>query len=153
MNFCKDILNDNKGVFSVFDGILAISLVFILLLSFSAIVNIDNYSLSYEIADFKSSNDVLQLMNTKFDENSYSILENIVFTIENTDNSYESRKKIAIICEEFLNNTIPNNGYLFVENNNLNDPIITSKGDISSASNISSATRTVGNYSFTLYIF
>lgn len=148
----KGMFKDNNGFLSVLDGILAIFIVFIALFSFSMIADLQIPSYSYESYDFKSSNDVLELMTIKSDENSYSILENIVFTIENSDNPIERDRKIATIASKYLNETTSNYNYLFVENNILNTTI-SSKGDISTVSDINSATRTFGDYSFTLFLF
>ncbi|KZX14770.1 hypothetical protein MBCUT_18970 [Methanobrevibacter cuticularis] len=149
----NNVFKDKQGFFSIFDGILAIFIVFIALLSFNSVINFYYPSVSYEMSDFKTSNDVLEIMALKMDENSYSILDNIIYIIENNNNSFEVNDKINIVSEKFLNETLPNDNYLLTETNILNDSVIALKGDINTASNITSAKRTIGNYSFTLFIF
>jgi len=148
-------IKDNKGFFSVLDGILAISILFIGLLAFNMVLNFhaptpyDNY------VDSKVANDVMELMVLKIDENSYSALDSIVTILKANDNNldYQTKINIANIAGGFLNKTIPDKNYLLVENNVLNGETIVSKGDILTASNISTTTRNLGEYSFTLSVF
>jgi len=164
--FCKDnngfynnkkgFYNDNKGFFSLLDGILAISILFTGLIIFSSVLNFYNPSISEQSFDSKIANDAIELMTLKFDEKNYSIFENVIFLIETSNNGYndfETKEKVSAISEGFLNTVIPNSNYLLVENNVLNGAAIASKGNIDEAYSVSSATRNIGNYSFTLFIF
>jgi len=146
---------DNKGFLSLLDGILAILILFIGLLAFNAVLNFhaptpyDNY------VDSKVANDVMELMVLKIDENSYSTLDSIVAILKANDNNldYETKNNIANIAGNFLNKTIPDKNYLLAENNVLDGETIVSKGDILTAFNISTTTRNLGEYSFTLSVF
>jgi len=146
---------DNKGFLSLLDGILAISILLIGLLVFNAVLNFHAPSPYVEFTDSKSANDAMELMILKIDENSYSTLDSIVTILKNNDNqlNHESKVNIAIIAGNFLNKTLPNKNYLLIENNLLNGETIVSKGDILHASNVSTSTRNLGEYSFTLSVF
>jgi len=146
---------DKKGFLSLLDGILAILLVLIALLVFNTVLNFNTPSPYDDYIDSKVANDAMELMAIKIDENSYSILESIIIVLKSNDNTlnYETKKNIANIAGNFLNKTISNNNYLLVENNVLDGEIIVSNGDILTASNISTSTRNLGEYSFTLSVF
>jgi len=147
---------DKNGFFSLLDGILAISILFMGLLIFNSVLSFENPSISEVSHDSKIANDAIELMSLKLDEDSYSIFENVIFLIETSANGYEdfqTKERISAILEGFLNQIIPNSNYLLIENNVLNGTAIASSGDIVVASDVTSATRNVGNYSFTLFIF
>jgi len=144
---------DEKGFLSLVDGILAIFMIIIALMIFNTIINIDISQYSKENDDFLLSQDVMETMSLKIDENTYSTLETIQYKLESNNNSIQSIKEVAIISGEFLNKTIPNKSYSLVENKQLNGTIIVSNDNVNLAKNISTATRNIGNYSFTLYIW
>jgi len=148
-------IEDNKGFFSLLDGILAISILFMGLLVFTSVLNFHTPTPYDEFADSKTANDAMELMVLKIDENSYSTLDSIVAILKANDNNlnYETKNNIANIAGGFLNKTIPDKNYLLVENNVLGGETIVSKGDILTASNISTTTRNLGEYSFTLSVF
>lgn len=148
-------IKDNKGFFSLLDGILAILILFIGLLVFSMVLNFHAPSPYDNSVDSKVANDAMEVMALKIDENSYSTLDSIVAILKANDNNldYETKNNIANIAGGFLNRTIPDKNYLLVENNVLDGETIVSKGDILTASNISSTTRNLGEYSFTLSVF
>jgi len=148
-------IKDNKGFFSLLDGILAISILFIGLLAFTMVLNFHAPTPYDDFVDSKVANDAIELMVLKIDENSYSTLNSIVAILKANDNTldYETKNNIANIAGSFLNKTIPNNNYLLVENNVLDGETIVSKGDILTTSNISTTTRNLGEYSFTLSVF
>ena len=149
MNFYKD----KKGIFSIFDGILAILIIIMALMIFNTVINIDISQYSKENDDFLTSQDVMEIMALKVNENSYSTLEIIQYILKRNNNSLQSIKEVSVIAGEFLNNTIPNKHYSLVENNKLNGTVIVANEPVYLAENISTATRNIGEYSFTLYIW
>ena len=146
---------DKKGFLSLLDGILAISIILIALLAFNVVLNFHAPSPYDNFIDSKVANDAMELMTLKIDENAHSTLDSIVIILKSNDNNlnYETKENIANIASEFLNKTIPDKGYLLVENNVLGGEVVVSKGDIIVASNVSTSTRNLGEYSFTLSIF
>ncbi|MCL2115554.1 MAG: hypothetical protein FWH29_04960 [Methanobrevibacter sp.] len=147
------IYKDEKGFFSIIDGILAISMIIIALMVFSTVINMDISQYSKENDDFLTSQDVMEIMALKVDENTYSIFEIIQSKLEKNNNSLQSIEEVAIISGEFLNKTIPNKSYSLVENNQLNGTVIVSNDNMNLAKNISVAMKNIGKYSFTLYIW
>ncbi|MCL2157623.1 MAG: hypothetical protein FWH54_06340 [Methanobrevibacter sp.] len=145
------IYKDEKGFFSLIDGILAIFIIIIALMIFNTIINMDISQYSEENDDFLTSQDVMEIMAIKLNENTYSTLETIQYKLKSDNNSIQSIKEVAIISGEFLNKTIPNKSYSLVENNQLNGTVIVSNDNLYLAENISTATRNIGKYSFTLY--
>jgi hypothetical protein len=148
-----NLYKDKKGFFSIFDGILAILTIIIALMIFNTVINIDISQYSKENNDFLTSQDVMETMTLKVNENTYSTLEIIQQNLERNNNSLQSKEEVSIIAGEFLNSTIPNKSYSLVENNQLNGTIIVANDNIHLAKNISTATRNMGKYSFTLYIW
>ncbi|MDR2967715.1 MAG: hypothetical protein LBU74_07180 [Methanobacteriaceae archaeon] len=148
-----NVYKDKKGFFSIFDGILAILIVIVALMIFNTFINIDISQYSKANDDFLTSQDVMEIMALKANENTYSTFEIICSNLENNNNSLRSIEEISIISGEFLNNTIGDKSYSLVENNQLNGTVIASNDNMFSAKNISVATRNIGKYSFTLYIW
>ena len=114
-------------------------------------MDISQYSIAND--DFQTSQDIMEIMALKVNENSYSTIETIQYILESNNNSLQSIEEVRIIAGEFLNNTIQNKSYCLVENNQLNGTVIVANDDLFSADNISTATRNIGKYSFTLYIW
>lgn len=135
------------------DGILAMLMIIIALLIFNTVINIDISQYTKESEDFQTSQDVMEIMALKVHENSYSTLEIITHNLENNNNSLQTIENVSIIAEEFLNTTIPNKKYSLVENNQLNGTVIAANDNMYLAKNISTATRNIGKFSFTLYIW
>ena len=148
-----NIYRDKKGFFSILDGILAILMIVIALVVFNTVINMDISQYSKEHSDFLTSQDVMETMSLKINENSYSTLELIKYTLESNNNSLQSIEQAKIIAGEFLNSTIPNKSYTLVENNQLNGTVIVANDKLNLAENISVSTRNIGKYSFTLYIW
>jgi len=147
------IFKDKKGFFSVTDGILATLMIIIALLVFNTVINMDISQYSLTNDDFLTSQDVMEVMALKVNENSFSTLETIKYKLESNNNSLQSIREVAIISGEFLNKTIPNKSYSLVENSQLNGTVIASNDNMHLAKNLSTATRNIGKYSFTLYIW
>ena len=149
------IFKDKKGFLSLLDGILAISIVLIALLAFNVVLNFHAPSPYDDFTDSKVANDAMELMTLNIDENTYSTLDYIIVILKANDNNldYDTKESISNIAGTFLNKTLPSNNYLLVENNVLNGEIIVSKGDILMASDISTTTRNLGEYSFSLSVF
>ncbi|MBZ9571088.1 hypothetical protein KQY27_05995 [Methanobrevibacter sp. TMH8] len=148
-------IKDNKGFLSLLDGILAILILFMGLLIFNSVLNFYSPTPQDDHVDSKIANDVMELMILNIDENSYSTLEYVVIILKANDNNlnYETKNNIANILGNFLNKMIPDKNYLLVENNVLDGEVLVEKGDIQTASNISTTNRNLGEYSFTLSIF
>lgn len=149
----KKIINDKEGYFIFLEGIFAILMLFIVLMAFISFSDFQNPNYDRNIHESKLVNDIMELMISESDN--YSLLTFIVLILEKNNNNlnYNTKTYISSIVENFLNKLIPNKNYILVENNILNGEIIAINGDINDASNLSSSTRNIGKYSFTLSIF
>jgi hypothetical protein len=148
MNFKKDI----HGFISIIDGVLAISIILIGILLFNSLVNIPFSDYSTYSNDFKTSQDIMEILATKVNDE-MSVLENIENILRYNNNSKNSIIEVSNILNDSLKDLEFNNNFYFTENNYLNGEDILSSGNINQAENISVATRNIGNYSFTLYVW
>ncbi|MDO5850554.1 MAG: hypothetical protein Q4P14_04995, partial [Methanobacteriaceae archaeon] len=144
--------NDNNGYLSLVDGLLAIFLIFIAIAAFNMIIDMDIVSLSEESVDFKTSNDIMELIAMKVDGKDYSILERISYTLAKSNNNKASQREVATLLEGYFDKYLDGH-YAFVENNQLKGAVLVSNGDMLGADNLTVATRDYGNYSYTLYIW
>lgn len=149
----KKIINDRKGYFVFLEGIFAILMLFIVLMAFISFFDFQNPNYDRNIHESNLVNDIMELIMSERDN--YSLLTFIVLILEKNNNNlnYNTKTYIYSIVENSLNEIIPHKNYILVENNILNGEIIAIKGDINDASNLSSSTRNIGKYSFTLSIF
>lgn len=154
MNFLeKNIFKDELGFLSLIDSLFAILLVFMAILSFNLITDMEIPSLSEESYDLKISQDTFELMAMDINGNDYSTLESIVYVLKINNNSKSSIKTVASISEDFFNSHIFNKHYYFIETDQLNGIVLAKNGDLATASNVSVAIRNYGNYSFKLYVW
>lgn len=143
---------DDKGFLSLIDGLLAIFIIFIAVIAFNIVVDMEIPSLSQDSKDFKTSQDVIELMSMDVDGKDYSILEKISYTLSKSNNNKASQREVGEILDSYFATHLDLN-YAFVENNQLNGKELSSNGDKFEAENLTVATRNYGNYSYTLYVW
>ena len=149
-----NIINDNKGFVSLADALLSIFILFMVLIAFNMMIDIEIPSLSEENNDFKTSQDIMEIMASKVDGRDYTILERITFILSENNNSIASKREVKEILDDFFMVYLDDRyHYSFVENNQLNGDILSSNGDYSSSDRVNVAIRNYGNYSYKLYIF
>ncbi|WP_297981485.1 hypothetical protein [uncultured Methanobrevibacter sp.] len=150
---------DNKGFLSMMDGILAVFLLVLVLISFNMIMDMEVPSLREENNQFNAAQDIMESMSSKIDAKDYSLLEKVSFTLSSLNNSISSQRKAKAIVSDYFENFIESKGnykdykYVLLETNQLDNVELYSTGDYSSASEVSVAIRNCGNYSYKLYIF
>jgi len=147
-----NLLNDNKGIMSLFDSLIVIFLIFVVLIAFNVIDNIEIPSLSYENENFKVSQDVMEIMDSKGRGNDFSMIEKISYLMSVNNNSFKSQSEAGKILDEFFDIYLPDKDYSFLEINQLDSKVLSSNGDVFSHENVSVAIRNYGNYSYKLYI-
>lgn len=140
---------DNKGYFYIIDAILAVVLLLIVFLAINAAISIPSADYSYETRDFKTSQDVMEVLSGKIDFGDHTFLGEISEKLEDNENSKESVREVSLICKDELNSFKIKN-YRFTENNVLKGNVLASSGDYSKASKVSAATRNYDDYSYTL---
>lgn len=149
-----NLIKDNKGFVSLADAMLSIFLLLIVLIAFNMMIDIGVPSLSEESNDFKSSQDIMEIMSSKVDGRDYTVLERITYILSENNNSIASRREVKAILDEFFMVYFDDRyHYSFVETNQLNGDILSSNGDYSSSERVNVAIRNYGNYSYKLYVF
>ena len=149
-----NLIKDNKGFVSLADAMLSIFILLMVLMAFNMMSDIEIPSLSEETNDFRSSQDIMEIMSSKVDGRDYTVLERITYILAENNNSIASRREVKAILDEFFMVYFDDRyHYSFVETNQLNGGILSSNGDYSSSERVNVAIRNYGNYSYKLYIF
>ena len=149
-----NLINDNKGFASLIDALLSIFILLMVLIAFNMMIDIDVPSLSEENREFKTSQDIMEIMSSKVDGRDYTLIERISFILSSNNNSIASKREVKSLLDDFFSAYLDNNHYYaFVESNNLNGEVLSSNGDYESSDRVNVAIRNYGNYSYKLYLF
>jgi len=143
---------DNKGSFYIIDAILVVILVLSAFFALNTVISIPSSDYSYPTKDFKTSQDIMQTLGGTIDFNDQSFLAEISGILKEGKNSKESIRKVCEICENKFDNLKIKN-YRFSETNILDDEVLAGSGDFSHANKVSVATRTYGDYYYTLSVW
>ncbi len=155
----RSLIKDKKGFVSLIDALLSIFILFMVLIAFNMMIDIEIPTLTEENNGFKTSQDIMEIMSSKVDGRDHSILERITYILHQNNNSESSKREVKALLDDFFSTYLENAGsnepyhYAFVETNQLNGDVLSSNGDYSSASEVNLATRNYGNYSYRLYLF
>ena len=149
-----NLIKDNKGFVSLADAMLSMFILLMVLMAFNMMIDIEIPSLSEESNDFKTSQDIMEIMSSKVDGRDYAVLERITYILSENNNSIASKREVKAILDEFFMVYFDDRyHYSFVETNQLNGDILSSNGDYSSSERVNVAIRNYGNYSYKLYVF
>ena len=149
-----NLIKDNKGFVSLADAMLSIFILLMVLMAFNMMIDIEIPSLSEESNDFKTSQDIMEIMSSKVDGRDYTVLERISYILSENNNSIASKREVKAILDEFFMVYFDDKyHYSFVETNQLNGEVLSSNGDYSSSERVNVAIRNYGNYSYKLYVF
>ncbi|KZX12775.1 hypothetical protein [Methanobrevibacter curvatus] len=143
---------ENQGFLSLYDVLIGIVLIFLIISIFNIAIDINFKSPSEEKINPQMAQDIIELMSSKTNAKEESLLEIVSYNLESNNYSYESRENVNLMIENFLNKTT-NKNYLLLESNILNNTVLSSKGNFNQSQSISTSTREVGNFSYTLYIY
>ena len=143
---------DDKGNFFLIESILAIAILLMAIFVVNTVISISSPDYSYDSRDFKTAQDTMEILSGKVNFTDVSFIGSISDTVKDNKNSKKSVKEVSEICKnKFKSLGIEN--YQFSENNVLNGKVLAFKGDYSNAANVSQATRTYGEYSYTLSVW
>ena len=149
-----NLIKDNKGFVSLADAMLSIFILLMVLMAFNMMIDIEVPSLSEESNDFKTSQDIMEIMSSKVDGRDYTVLERITYILSENNNSIASKREVKVILDEFFMVYFDDRyHYSFVETNQLNGEVLSSNGDYSSSGRVNVAIRNYGIYSYKLYVF
>ena len=143
---------DNKGSFYIMDAFLAIVLLLIVFLIVNTAITMPTHDYSYETRDIKDAQDIMELLSGKIDFNDNTFLGVISNILKNGKNSKQSVSEVSEISKDKLNSYNLEN-YMLTENNVLKGKVLASKGDYKHAGNVDVATRSYGDYSYTLSVW
>jgi hypothetical protein len=143
---------DDKGSFYIFDAILAIFLLLTVFLIVNSTISLPTTDYSYESRDIRTAQDVMELLSGKIDFSDKTFMEKISTVLEEGENSKESIREVSKLSEDRLDSYEIEN-YCFTENNVLDGEVLASSGDYKKATNVNVASRTYGDYSYSLSIW
>ena len=143
---------DDKGYFYIIDAILAVMLLLLVFLVINTTISVSSPDYSYEIHDFKTAQDTMELLSGKINFTDHTFLAEISQILKNGENSKESIREASKLCNDKLN-SYNIKKYKFSENNVLKGKVLASSGDYSKAGDVSVATRNYGDYSYTLSVW
>ena len=145
-------MRDEKGSFYLIEAILAITVLLIAILIVNTVISIPSPDYSYEGHDLKSAQDVMEILSKKINFTDQTFLGEISTVLKENKNSKKATRDVSDICQDKFDSFNLKN-YKFCENNKLKGKILASKGNYDNAQDVSVATRTYGDYSYTLYVW
>ena len=143
---------DNKGSFYIFDAIIAVVLILLVFLVVNTTISLPTSDYSYESKDIRTAQDVMELLSGKVDFDDRTFLEEISSILEDGENSKESIGEASEISKRKLDSYNIKN-YRFTENDVLDGEVLASSGDYKKADNVDVASRSYGDYSYSLSIW
>ena len=145
-------MKDRSGNLYIADAIIALSIIFIAMMMLNSLVSIPNPTYSDVSHNSRTSQDIMEILSGKVDFEDKTFLEEITAILKENDNSKKSIREVSAICtEKFSEFHLAN--YRFLESNQLDSTVLASSGDFSKAGNVSSATRSFDDYSYTLEVW
>lgn len=145
-------MKDEKGSFYIIEAILAITILLIAILIVNTVISIPSPDYSYEGHDLKSAQDIMEILSKKINFTDQTFLGEISTVLKENKNSKKAIRDVSDICQDKFDSFNLKN-YKFCENNKLKGKILASKGNYNNAQEVSVATRTYGDYSYTLYVW
>lgn len=140
---------DEKGNFFIIDAVLAVILLLAVFIVFNSAISIPDSSYSNEIKESKNAQDIMEILSGKVYYSDRTFISDISEILKENKNSKESIREVSGLCEDKFESLKIKN-YRFSETNVLKDKVLASSGDYSNAKDVSSATRSYGDYYFTL---
>ena len=147
-----EIIKDERGFLSLFDSLLAVFLLFMVFIAFNMAMEIEVPSLSEENSDFKTSQDLMEILSSKATDRDHSTLEIISYTLEYNNNSLSSQREVTRILDEFFSIYFTRGNYSFAETSQLGGKVLSSRGNVMDGDEVTVAIRHHGNYSYKLYV-
>ena len=140
---------DEKGNFFIIDAVLAVILLLAVFIVFNSAISIPDSSYSNEIKESKNAQDIMEILSGKAYYSDGTFISDISEILKENKNSKESIREVSGLCKDKFESLKIKN-YRFSETNVLKDKVLASSGDYSNAKDVSSATRSYGDYYFTL---
>lgn len=145
-------MKDEKGNLFIIEAILAITILFMAILVVNTVISLPSPDYSYHGSDLKSAQDIMEVLSAKINSTDQTFLGEISSILKKNKNSKKSIREVSDICQTKLDSFKLTN-YKFCENKKLKEKVLASKGNYDNAKGVSVATRTYGDYSYTLYVW
>ena len=143
---------DESGNLYVVDAIVALSIIFVVMLMVNTLISLPYPTYSHISHNSKDCQDIMEILSGKIDFGDETFLAKITKILKDDDDSEKAVREVSLICKEkFKEFNLTN--YRFVENNHLNSKVLASSGNLGENNNVSSATRSFGDYSYTLMVW
>ena len=97
-----NLIEDNNGFVSLIDALLSIFILFMVLIAFNMMIDIDIPSLSEENNDFKTGQDIMEIMSSKVDGRDHTLIERISYILSSNNNSISSKRKVKALLDDFF---------------------------------------------------
>lgn len=145
-------MKDNSGSLYIIEAILAITILLVAVFVVNTVISIPSPEYSYEAHDLTSAQDTMEVLAGKIDFEDQTFLGEITTILKENKNSKKSIGEVSEICQNKLDSFKIAN-YKFCENNKLKGKALAYRGNDNNAGEVSVATRTYGDYSYTLYVW
>ena len=145
-------MKDEKGNLYIIEAILAITILLIVVFAVNTIISIPEPEYSYEYHDLKSAQDIMEVLSGKINFTDQTFLGEISGILIKNKNSKKSIGEVSDICQKKFDSFKLTN-FKFCENNVLKGKVLASNGNYKNVKEVSVATRTYGDYSYTLYVW
>lgn len=143
---------DEKGNFYIIDAVLAVILLLIVFLALNTAISIPSPDYSYETKDIRTAQDIMEILSGKVNVTDRTFIGDISSVLSEKKDSKEAILEVSKMSEDKLDSYNLEN-YRFCENNVLDGQVLASSGDYSKAGSVSVASRTYGDYYYTLYVW
>ena len=145
-------MKDEKGSLYIIEAILAITILLMAIFVVNTVISIPSPDYSFESHDLKSAQDIMESLSGKIYSTDQTFLSEISVILKENKNSKKSIREVSDICQSKCD-SFKGKNYNFCENGKLKGKLLAYKGDYDSAYGFSTATRTYGVYSYTLYVW
>ena len=95
-----NLIKDNNGFISLMDALLSIFILLMVLIAFNMMIDLDVSSLSEKNGDFKTRQDIMDVMSSKVDGRDYTLIERISYILDENNNSIESKREAKALLDE-----------------------------------------------------
>ena len=143
---------DKKGNLYIIDAVLAVILLLIVFLAVNTAISIPTPDYSYQTQDIKTAQDIMEILSGKVNITDRTFIGDISGVLSEGENSKEAIRQVSKMSEDKLNSYNLKN-YKFSENNVLDGEVLASSGDYSKAGSLSKASRSYGDYYYTVYLW
>ena len=134
------------------DAVLAVILLLIVFLAVNTAISIPTQDYSYQTQDIKTAQDIMEILSGKVNITDRTFIGDISGVLSEGENSKESIREVSKMSKAKLDSYNLKN-YKFCENNILDGQVLASSGDYSKADSISKASRSYGDYYYTLSVW